>query len=117
MSTEHRELQRFSALFEVTFGKIKVPSTNISTGGMQLICDRITVSMLKRQIKDDIVDITIPIPKQESIVITCRIAYISAYDDNESLIGIEFESFEGDGQSVLETYIKDNAGGSLKPIE
>jgi hypothetical protein len=116
MSIEHRDIQRYSALIEISVNKIKIPSTNISNGGMQLICDRMTCNMLKRQIKDDMTGITIPIPKGITIEVSCKVAYISIYDDSEYLVGLEFETFSGDGKDTLERYIKENAGKSLKLI-
>lgn len=117
MSSENRENERYTALFQVTVKNITIPSTNISLGGMQLICDRITCNMLKRQVKDDIADISIPLSKDSRIDITCNVSYISPYDDKEFLIGLEFVEYVGDGKAILEAYINENAGRSLKLIE
>ena len=75
-----------------------------------------TGDMLKRRLDSDVAETSIVLKQDIMINVSSKVAYISPYDEEEYLIGLEFESFHKNDGDILESYINENAGRTLKPI-
>jgi len=104
MSDERRIASRFSRRLQATAGDVVLHTSNLSASGVQLECPALRLARFRGQLDDDTVDLTLALPDGGRVRARVKVAYVSEYDD-EYLIGVQFERFEGAGEATWRSYL------------
>ncbi len=94
MVAEARISPRYSRQLEVNIDGLKIRTTNVAHGGVQLCCPQMRYSGLRRAEKDGVITLQIRSPGTgEWLTVAGRVCYANPADD-EYLIGIQFTKFD-----------------------
>jgi len=112
MTAERRSSTRVRKFLDVEVGGVKAHTTNVSETGVQLSCPTLRLRRLREaHASDDGLRLTVTLPGGEAVSARARIAHETDYG-SEFLLGIRFERFDGDGESLWRTYVSGAAGGA-----
>ncbi|MCC7413545.1 MAG: PilZ domain-containing protein [Gammaproteobacteria bacterium] len=104
MSDERRVAQRFSRRLRTEVGSLALYTSNVSATGIQLVCPGHSLTRFRGMIDEEHAQITLTLTDGRPVQARCKLAYVSEHDD-EYLLGLHFERFDGDGAAVWTSYL------------
>ncbi len=114
MSEDKRVAARVSATLRAEIMGFVLTTTNVSTTGMQLSCPTMIYGFLADELDSSELGITLNLTEDQVVRFTCEVAYVSEWSD-EYLLGVRIKEFEGDGNRLLEDYIRSLSGAAANP--
>ncbi|MCP5150968.1 MAG: PilZ domain-containing protein [Ectothiorhodospiraceae bacterium] len=107
---ERRRHARRAAALPVRIGTMALRTSNLSAGGVQLVCPSIRLASLRRAFADEPVDLAIALPEGE-VVLAARLRYINEHGDGDFLVGIEFATPQApDATAAIARYVEGPSG-------
>lgn len=94
--TDRRRFPRYAYRLKVKVAGMEAHTTNLSLGGMQVVCPMLQAELIQGQLDSGRLNLTVPTPDGAQVVVDTEVRYLSEYGQ-DLLIGLLIRGFPAAG--------------------